>query len=147
MLHEKPGTRPWIVLDTEEHTLVSIPSNVRDFWWQTIDSPRADADYVNGIADEILTADGSGGKVREVLDAGGWPVLLTHWQSLFSNGTEAGLAVLDEVGRRVARSLKSEVEGMPCLEIARRRADSLRAASGSLWAATAAPSSRSNCRS
>src|SRR5437660_99611 len=49
MLHEKPGTRPWIVLDTEEHTLVSIPSNVRDFWWQSIDSPRADADYVNGF--------------------------------------------------------------------------------------------------
>src|SRR4029077_15915822 len=120
MLSEQPDSRPWIALDTDEHTLVSIPSSSTALWWKTIDSPRSDGAYVNGIADRILTADGRGGKVREVLDAGGWPVLLTHWQSLFSNGTEAGLAVLDEVGRRIARSLKGEVEWLTCLEMARR---------------------------
>ena len=40
-----------------------------------------------------------------MLDAGGWPVLLTHWQSLYSNGLGTGLAVLEEVGRRVRASL------------------------------------------
>jgi len=62
-----------------------------------------------------------GSYAREVLDAGGWPVIVTHWQSMFSNGTETGLAVLDEVGRRVARSLKDEVKWMTCMEIARQR--------------------------
>jgi len=120
MLHDRPEARPWTALAAEEHTLISIPSNVTDYWWETINSPRTDAGYVRGIADRILTADGRGGRVREVLAAGGWPVLLTHWQSLFSNGTEAGLAILDEVGQRVAQTLGSEVEWVSCLEMAQR---------------------------
>jgi hypothetical protein len=120
MIYDQHDLRPWIALADDEHTLVSIPGTVTDFWWQTIDSPRTDAEYVHGIADKILTADGRGGKVREVLDAGGWPVLVTHWQSLFSNGTETGLAVLDEVGRRVSRALGDEVEWLTCMEMARR---------------------------
>jgi hypothetical protein len=75
---------------------------------------------VSAVADRMLTPDGQGGDIRTVLDAGGWPVLLTHWQSLFSNGTEAGLAALDEVGRRIARNLGDEVEWLTCTEIAHR---------------------------
>jgi hypothetical protein len=120
MIYDQPDLRPWIAPNTGEPVLVSIPANVTDYWWETINSPRTDAEFINGIADRILTADGQGGRVREVLEAGGWPILLTHWQSLFSNGTEAGLAVLDEVGRRVARSLGDEVEWVTCMEMARR---------------------------
>jgi hypothetical protein len=46
--------------------------------------------------------------------------VLTHWQSLFSNGVESGLALLDEVGRRVQESLSGEVEWLNCMEMARR---------------------------
>jgi hypothetical protein len=120
MIYDQPDLRPWIAPDTGQQVLVSIPANVTDYWWETINSPRTDAEFINGIADRILTADGRGGRVREVLEAGGWPILLTHWQSLFSNGTGAGLAALDEVGRRVARSLGDEVEWVTCMEIARR---------------------------
>jgi hypothetical protein len=35
--------------------------------------------------------------------------LVTHWQSLFSNGLETGIAVLDEVGRRIQTLLADEV--------------------------------------
>jgi hypothetical protein len=120
MLYGRPNLRPWIALKTDEHTLVSIPATVNDFWWETINSPRTDAGFIHGIADRILTADGHGGQVRELLDTGSWPVLLTHWQSLFSNGTEAGLAALDEVGRRINRTLGGEVEWVTCLEMARK---------------------------
>lgn len=122
MLADKPAVRPWIALDSAEHTLISIPGNVTDVWWQTIDCPRRDREYIEGIADRVLTADGRAGKVRDVLAAGGWPVLVTHWQSLFSNGTETGLAILDEVGRRIARALGDEVEWITCMEMARRTA-------------------------
>jgi hypothetical protein len=37
-------------------------------------------------------------------------VLLTHWQSLFSNGLETGLAALEEVGASVSAGLAGEVE-------------------------------------
>jgi hypothetical protein len=120
MIYDRPELKPWIALATPEHTLVSIPATVNDVWWQTIDSPRSDTAFVNSIADQVLTADGRGGRLREVVDAGGWPVLLTHWQSLFSNGTESGLAVLSEVGRRISRALADEVEWVTCMELARR---------------------------
>ena len=48
--------------------------------------------------------DGQAGAIRDSLAAGGWPIVVTHWQSLFSNGLETGLAVLDEMGRRVQES-------------------------------------------
>ena len=47
---------------------------------------------------------------------------MTHWQSLFSNGLETGLAVLDELGRRVQGALADEVEWVTCMEMARRTA-------------------------
>jgi hypothetical protein len=120
MIYDRPDLRPWIALQQDGRTVVSIPANADDVWWTTINSPRTDTAFIQGIADRILTADGRAGRVREILDAGGWPVLLTHWQSLFSNGTEVGLAALDEVGRRIARTLGDEVEWLTCLEMAHR---------------------------
>lgn len=120
MLHDRPSSRPWIARDDGESVLVSIPSTVDDLWWETINTPRADAATVGAVADRLLTADGRAGKIREVLDAGGWPVILTHWQSLFSNGLETGLAVLDELGRRVGAALGDEVAWASCMELAER---------------------------
>jgi hypothetical protein len=99
---------------------VAIASTVPDVWWQTIDSPRTDRDWIAEVADQALTADGGGGALRRVLDAGGWPVLLTHWQSLFSNGLETGLRALDEVGRRVEAVLGDAVVWSSCSDLVAR---------------------------
>jgi hypothetical protein len=122
MLHDRPDARPWVAVKEGATTLVAIPSTVDDFWWETINSPRTDPAYVSAVTDRMLTADGRGGKIRAVLDAGGWPVLLTHWQSLISNGLGTGMAVLDELGRRIRATLAGEVEWISCLEMARRTA-------------------------
>jgi hypothetical protein len=45
---------------------------------------------------------------------------MTHWQAFFANGLETGLAVLDELGRRVTTALSGEVEWASCSELARR---------------------------
>jgi len=119
MLHDKPESRPWVALREGETVLVSIPTTVDDFFWHTIDSPRTDDAFVQGVADRILTRDGSRGGLRRALDAGGWPLLLTHWQSLFSNGLETGLAALDEVGRRIGALPPGTVEWKSCGELAR----------------------------
>ncbi len=118
--HRHPNSRPYVAYAREGTTLVSINSTVDDFFWQTIDSPRTDAAYVASVADHLLTRDGRGGAIRAVLDAGGWPILMTHWQSFFANGLETGLAVLDELGRRVSTALAGEVEWSSCMELARR---------------------------
>jgi hypothetical protein len=120
MVSDEPASRPWIARQECPTTLVSIPTTVDDVWWETIDSPRVDREFVSAIADRVITTDGREGGLRRVLDAGGWPVLLSHWQSFFSNGLETGLAALDEVGRRIADTLADEVTWMTCMEMARK---------------------------
>ena len=122
MPHDKLDSRPHVAYADGAATLIHIPGVVNDFWWPTIDSPRTDNAWVEEIADKLLTADGRGGMVREVLDAGGMPVVLTHWQSLFSNGLETGLQVLDLFGQRVRENLADEVEWLNFSEIARQTA-------------------------
>jgi hypothetical protein len=119
---KEPDTRPWVAYRKGQTTLVHLPANTDDVWWATIDSVRDDAEFLNGLADKLLTEDGRSGAIREILDAGGWPILLTHWQSLFSNGLETGLAALDEVGRRIESTLGDEVEWQSFDTIARRTA-------------------------
>lgn len=72
------------------------------------------------LADCYLSRNGRTGAIRESLDAGGWPILVTHWQSLFSNGLETGLAVLDEVGQRVQEQLCDEVIWCSASEVMER---------------------------
>ena len=109
-LRDCPNAKPWIALEEEGRTLVSIPRTMRDHIWQTIDSTRTDEEYVSEIADKMITADGTAGEIIDVLNLGGYPILGTHWQSLMSNGLGTGLRVLDEVGRRVAEHLSDRVE-------------------------------------
>lgn len=118
--HRYPETRPYVAYARDGTTLVSINSSVDDFFWATINSPRTDAAYIRSLADLLLTEDGRGGAIRTVLDAGGWPILMTHWQSFFSNGLETGLAVLDELGSRVNGALADEVQWASCTEVAKR---------------------------
>ncbi len=118
--HGHPESRPYVAYARGPARLVAINSTVDDHFWATIDSPRSDRAWIEEVTDRLLTADGRGGAIRTVLDAGGWPIIMTHWQSLFSNGLESGLAVLDLLGERVARSLGSAVQWASCLELAQR---------------------------
>jgi hypothetical protein len=118
--HDHVRTRPWVALSEGPTRLVAIASTVPDVWWQTIDSPRTDRAWIETVADHVLTADGEGGALRRVLEAGGWPVLLTHWQSLFSNGLQSGLRALDEVGRRVEAVLGAAVVWSSCSQLVAR---------------------------
>ena len=116
---EKPGVKPWVALQDDGKTLVHIPGTIEDKLWQTNDCARTDEAYINGIVDSLITADGKGGAFAERLNAGSWPILVTHWQSLFSNGNETGLTVLDRAIERVNRLLGDRVEWMTSMEMAR----------------------------
>ena len=118
-LRGKPNAKPWVALEEAGRVVVSIPSPLRDVIWQTIDSTDTSEEYVRGIADALITADGKSGDILRVLETGGWPILITHWQSLASNGLFTGLRVLDEVGRRIRTHLSDRVEWMSFEEIMR----------------------------
>lgn len=117
---DDPGARSRVMLREGKTVVVSIEASTDDILWDTIWHHGAmTTDQIGALADRWLTADGAGGRIPECLAAGGWPVLLTHWQCLWSNGRETGLAVLDEVAARVARRLAGRVRWCTCLEVAR----------------------------
>ncbi|MBQ9543583.1 MAG: hypothetical protein IJV00_00485 [Clostridia bacterium] len=112
-----PDAKPWVALEEDGRTLVSIPATLHDHFWRTIDEPRTDDAFVSYLADKILTEDGKGGKFVEVLETGGFPILISHWQSLMSNGLATGLRALDETARRIAKNFSDRVEWMSFCEI------------------------------
>ncbi len=118
--HAHPETRPYVAFARGETSVVAINSSLDDYFWDTINDPRTDRAYIESTADRLLTDDGRGGAIRAVLDAGGWPIFMNHWQSFFSNGLETGLAVLDLLGERINRTLGGEVIWSSCSEIAAR---------------------------
>lgn len=111
-MRNKPNARPWVALEENGRTLVSIPSTLPEFFWQTIDNPDDSEEYISAIADKFLTEDGNQGEILRVLDTNGWPIIGCHWQSLYSNGTQAGLKILEIVVRRVNQHLSHRVQWM-----------------------------------
>lgn len=117
------GAKPYLALNENGRRVVSIPSTIKDMIWQSMDTTDTSDEYVNRIADMYITEDGKSGDIIRVLDSGGWPVMLTHWQSLFSNGAETGLRIFDEIGCRVDRNLSDRVEWMRHDQIMQRVLD------------------------
>ena len=111
--------RPWVALSEEGRTLVAIPNTLRDCTWQTINCPDSSEEYVSRVADEIITADGKEGEFVRTLESGGYPIILSHWQSLMSNGLRTGLRVLNEIAGRINKHYSDKVEWMSFEEIMR----------------------------
>ena len=79
------------------------------------DEGEASAD----IREMISAGIGGSGAVSAVIATGGWPILIAHWQSLFSNGLGTGLRVLAETARRIETHLAGRVQWMSSEEIMR----------------------------
>ncbi|MCY4372430.1 MAG: hypothetical protein OXC31_01575 [Spirochaetaceae bacterium] len=69
--------------------------------------------------DGIISSDGRSGRIPELIRYGQPVVMLTHWQSLFDDGSAAGLRDLDEVLKRIGRHYGGRLIWMRCSEIAR----------------------------
>ena len=51
------------------------------------------------------------------METNGYPILITHWQSLVSNGLGTGLKILDEVAKRINQHLQNRFTWMSAEEI------------------------------
>lgn len=92
---------------------VSIVSGSGDPLWRTQDPYNEPARI-----DEHITEDGQDGRLVRLFRGGGPIVWHTHWQSLFSDGRETGLAALREVFRRLREHLGERVLWMTSAELA-----------------------------
>ena len=83
--------------------VVSVWSATDDYIWNTQEYGAADREATpQALADRYLTEDGRGGRLADLRAGGGPLVLVTHWQSLYSNGSRLGLRTYQEVAARIA---------------------------------------------
>ena len=100
--------------------VVSIPGNTFDPFWNTQNPVRSRIakDNVRKNIDRLLSPDGKSGRIRELYEQGLPITLLTHWQSLYSDGREIGLKGLETLAKRINKIFGKQVEWMSFAELA-----------------------------
>lgn len=116
-----PGYSPKVITGEDGKRLVHFRSTVSDLLWKTMDSPDTSPEYISSIADQLITADGKSGAILRSLEQDKCIVFLTHWQSMFSNGTRTGLRALELAGERIREHLSDRVEWMTVEQIMTQR--------------------------
>lgn len=101
--------------------VVSIPANASDiFWSMDLGTESERREFIRKGIDRVVSEDGRQGRIRELLESGHPVVLVTHWQSLFTQGTGLGLEGLDALAERIRRVFGKNLEWVSCAELARR---------------------------
>jgi hypothetical protein len=101
-------------------TVVSVPANAPDTFW-SMERPTAERrPFIQKNIDWLLSSDGRTGRIRELIESSHPVILLTHWQSLYTQGTGLGLEGLSALAERIQKVFGNSVEWISCSERARR---------------------------
>ena len=113
--YESPG---------RDRVVVSVPANFPDLFW-SMDLPRDQRQrFIRDNIDRAISADGRTGRIRQLMESGYPIILLTHWQSLYTQGTELGLHGLHTLMERIQKVFGNHLEWVTCSERARRAVES-----------------------
>jgi hypothetical protein len=105
--------------------VVSIPANAGDiFWSMHLSSENDRTKFIKDGIDRLVSPDGKTGRIRELIESGYPVVIVTHWQSLYSQGTALGLEGLTSLAERLQKVFGSSFEWVKCSEMARQYAES-----------------------
>jgi hypothetical protein len=105
--------------------VVSVPANAGDiFWSMEIPGHKERLKFINDGIDRLVSPDGKTGRIRQLIESGYPVVIVTHWQSLYTQGTELGLEGLSFLAERINKVFGSGIEWVTCSEMARRFAES-----------------------
>jgi hypothetical protein len=101
--------------------VVSIWCATKDFIWNTQERNSPEATLSPQLlADRFLTEDGERGRLLTLLRGGGPLIIVTHWQSLYANGSRLGLDTYREVAARIENQFGAQVEWSKLSMIAQR---------------------------
>jgi hypothetical protein len=101
--------------------VVSVPANFPDIFWSMDLPTRAERlQFINDNIDRVVSADGRSGRLRELIESGQPVILLTHWQSLYTQGTGLGLEGLVALMERIQKVFGNSLEWVTCSERAQR---------------------------
>ncbi len=102
-------------------TVVSVPANTGDiFWSMELPSRQERWRFIQEGINRLISPDGRTGRIRQIMDAGRPVVLVTHWQSLYTEGTGLGLEGLAALAERIQTVFGDTFEWVTCSEMARR---------------------------
>jgi len=99
---------------------VSVPANAPDVFWSMDLAPSERVRFIADNIDRLVSPDGHTGRIRELMGAGMPVILLTHWQSLYTQGTGLGLEGLATLAERIQKVFGNELEWVTCSERAKR---------------------------
>ena len=114
-------SEPKLMCDTETAgKVVTIPNNTFDPFYCTTQptTRRAARASAKENIDMILSPDGRSGMARDLFEQGHPIILISHWQRLYSDGTQLGLEGLETLLKRVNKVFGSQVEWKTFEEIA-----------------------------
>jgi hypothetical protein len=101
-------------------TVVSVPANAPDIFW-SMERPASERrQFIQDNIDQMLSADGRTGRIRELIDTSHPVILLTHWQSLYTQGTGLGLEGLNALAERIRKVFGNSMEWVACSQRAQR---------------------------
>lgn len=101
-------------------SVVSVPANAPDIFWSMEQPVSERRQFIQNNIDHLLSEDGRTGRVRELIESGHPVILLTHWQSLYTQGTGLGLEGLNALAERIRKVFGNNVEWVSCSERAQR---------------------------
>jgi hypothetical protein len=126
-LHAASDSEPAIQCSVEYknpergQVVVSVPANAGDiFWSMDLPAKKERLKFINDGIDRLLSADGKTGRIPQLIESGFPVVIVTHWQSLFTQGTELGLNGLAILADRIQKVFGSRFEWVTCSEMAQR---------------------------
>ena len=104
----------------ETGKVVSIPNNSEDAFWGTQNPRSFDAarQSAKEKIDSLISEDGRSGKLRELFEENAPLIMISHWQSLYSDGRGIGIEGFEYLIQRVNRVFGSQVEWMNFEELA-----------------------------
>jgi hypothetical protein len=82
--------------------------------------------FIQRGIDRLVSADGRTGRIRQLIESGHPVVLVTHWQSLYTQGTGLGLEGLATLAERMQKVFGKNLEWVTCSELARRYVETVR---------------------
>lgn len=118
-----PPEQCYVEYEDQVHGLlaVSVPANFPDiFWSMNLPTHSERVRFIQDNIDRVLSPDGRTGRLRELIESGFPAVLLTHWQSLYTQGTGLGLIGLTTLMERIRKVFGNGLEWVSCSERAHR---------------------------